>query len=72
MKVTRKSQISGIEHTLELPITAEQLADYEAGTLVQKAFPDLEPPLREFIMSGITPEEWQRTFGEGPPDETQP
>ena len=60
MKITRTSQVTGTEHTLDLPITEEQLARYEDGALLQDAFPDLAPPLREFIKSGITPEEWQR------------
>lgn len=32
---------------------------FAAGVSVQDAFPHLSPPEREFILSGITPEEWQ-------------
>ena len=59
MKITRKSQVSGKLHTLDLPVTDEQLRAYEEGTLLQEAFPNLNPPDREFIKSGITAEEWQ-------------
>jgi len=59
MKITRKSQVSGQLHTLDLPVTAEQLRAYEQGTLVQDAFPHLSPADREFILTGITAEEWQ-------------
>ena len=71
MQVTRKSMISGIEHTLDLDITAEQLAAYENHELLlQEAFPQLAPPLREFIKAGITPEEWLASVV-GPPDEDE-
>ena len=66
MLITRTSPISGATHTLEVNCTPEQLADWEAGTLIQNAMPDVEPPLREYIKSGITPEEWVETFGRPP------
>jgi hypothetical protein len=58
MNVTRKSLISGKLHTLDLPVTEAELRAYEEGALLQDAFPHLPPPQREFIKSGITPEEW--------------
>lgn len=59
MKITRKSQVTGRTHTLDLPVTEQQLAAYEQGILLQDAFPHLSPADREFIKSGITAEEWQ-------------
>ena len=47
-------------------MTNAQFAAYNAGALVQDAFPDLDADAREFLMTGITPEEWAETF---PPDE---
>ena len=65
MKITRKSILTGIERTLEVPVTEEQLAKYESGmVLAQVAFPDLTPDQREFIMTGVTPEEWDEAFGD--------
>jgi hypothetical protein len=59
MKVTRKSLISGEFHTMELPVTLPDLNAYHTGTAnIQDVFPHLTPEQREFIMSGITPEEW--------------
>jgi hypothetical protein len=72
MKITRTSQITKQIHTLDLPITKEQLDRYYAGELIQVAFPDLEPPLREFLMTGITPEEWQQHIMPPPDDEGDP
>lgn len=40
------------------------LADHAAGTLVQNVFPGLSADDREFLMTGITPEEWDAAFGE--------
>jgi hypothetical protein len=64
MQITRKSQITGIEHTLEIPCTPEQLAQYRAGLLIQVAMPNISKDMREFIMTGITPEEWKDFFGD--------
>jgi len=44
---------------MELPITNEQLNRWEQGELIQNVFPDLTPDQREFIMTGITGEEWK-------------
>ena len=64
LKVTRKPTLTGKTNTLELNITQEQLALYEAGGIfLQNAFPQLSPPEREFIKSGITPQEWKEFFG---------
>ena len=63
MKITRTSIFSGIERTLDLPITQEQLAEWEAGGLIQKVMPDLTTSQREFVMTGVTDEEWDNEFG---------
>ena len=64
MLITRKSLISGNINTMSLPITEEQYTAWEQGTLVQVGMPHLSPDEREFVMTGITPEEWAETFGE--------
>jgi len=59
MKVTRKSLFSGNVHTMELPVTLTEVITYFAGTAnIQDIFPHLTDEQREFIKSGITPEEW--------------
>ena len=63
MKITRTSIFSGIERTLDLPITQEQLAEWEAGGLIQKVMPDLTTSQREFVMTGVTDEEWDNELG---------
>lgn len=65
MIVTRISPLTGEVNEMELDITPEQLDNYENfGVLLQDAFPNLTPAQREFIKTGITPEEWYDTFGE--------
>ncbi|AWN47189.1 hypothetical protein DK419_13395 [Methylobacterium terrae] len=68
MLVTRTSRLSGIKRTLDLPITDEQVAAFKRGALIQHAFPDLPADKREFILTGITPEEWSATFSDQPED----
>lgn len=69
MKLTRTSIISGQTHTLDLPVTMEQVLRYQRGALIQEAFPNLSPELREFVMTGITPDEWTEHMRPPPDDE---
>ena len=57
--ITRISRLTGKAHRMDLDITIEQLVNYNAGEKVQKAFPNLSAAEREFILSGITAEEWE-------------
>ena len=71
MILGRESMLTGRLHILDLPVTIEQLALYASGkVLLQDAFPHLSPAEREFIKTGISPEEWEETFGPGPDDDT--
>ena len=65
MQITRKSPFSGKINVLEIDVTQEQLNRWENGELIQKVFPHLTPDEREFIMTGITADEWNETFGVG-------
>lgn len=60
MKITKTSPITGIDHTMELPITAEQYNRWLDGDLVQDVFNNLTDSEREFLISGITDEEWKQ------------
>ena len=63
MRVTKVSRMSRLEHTMELDVTQEQLDRYAQGReLVQHVFPNLPAPEREFLISGITPIEWDQMF----------
>ena len=63
MKITRVSPFSNKKTTLEINVTARQIASWEKGELIQDAMPNLTPAEREFIKLGITPDEWDDIFG---------
>ena len=66
---SNKSRLTGKFNTIELDMSQE---DFELGFsrwstdgwLIQDAFLTLTNDEREFIMTGITREEWNKTFGE--------
>ena len=64
MEITRTSMITNITRTLDLDVTQKQLDDYENGSLLQNAFPNLTPNQREFIKTGITNDEWNSLTSE--------
>lgn len=45
-------------------LTQEMLANWENGMLAQIAMPNLTPDEREFVMTGITADVWDKTFNE--------
>jgi hypothetical protein len=63
MRVTRVSLFTGQVHTRELPVTQEQLTAWRGGACIQVVMPGISPVDREYIMMGITAEEWQAVFG---------
>jgi hypothetical protein len=63
MQITRRSPFSGKINTLDINVTQAQLDRWEAGELIQNAMPNVSPEHREFIMTGISPTEWEDTFG---------
>jgi hypothetical protein len=63
MRITKTSIASGKEHTREIDCTDAQLAAWQGGMNIQDAMPHLSADDREFLMTGITPEEWDETFG---------
>ncbi len=64
MLITKKSVLTGVIREREIDVTDEQLELWNSGVLIQYAMPHLSPDDREFLMTGITPEEWDETFGE--------
>ena len=64
MQITRTSTYSGTINTQEIEATHEQLDAWRSGVSIQVAFPHLSADEREFIMTGVTPEEWTAEFGE--------
>lgn len=74
VKVTIRSQFTGKDETMELPLTQEEWEQGKAqswklnpgvGTKhMQDCFPQLNAGEREFLISGITPDQWKEMFGD--------
>jgi len=68
MKISKISQLSGKESTMELNITQEELYRvenrFQTKELIQNIVPQLSMSEREFLMTGITSTEWELMFGE--------
>lgn len=63
MQITRKSMLTGVNRTIDMPITEQQYDAWMGGTLIQYAMPHLTVGEREFLISGITDEEWAEYMG---------
>lgn len=67
MLITRTSILSGQTRTYDLPVVIEQIAEMDLPPQlrrnVQEIFPQLSPEEREFIKTGITPDEWRDAMG---------
>lgn len=63
MLIRRRSPFTGVIREIDLPITQKQLEDWLDGTLAQYAFPNLTAGQREFLLTGVTSEEWDKAFG---------
>lgn len=66
MLITRTSTYSGRTYTQEFPsLTQERIDQWErTGEPIQRAFPELNADQREFLLTGMTPEEWKEAFGD--------
>ena len=63
--VTKVSMLSGKTNSMALPIRQGQVEYWQqSGALVQDVFPHLTADQREFLMTGIMPDEWDAAFGD--------
>ena len=49
---------------MEIDVSDKQIALWMEGALIQDVMPNLTPDEREFIMTGITPAEWDEAFAQ--------
>lgn len=65
MLITKSCIHCGETHTYDLPITEEQWSEYRkpGRRLVQDIMPQLNAEMREFLISGLSPECWNDLFG---------
>ncbi len=50
--------MTGVEHTREINITEQELEQFRRGKHIQWLCPQLSVDDREFLITGMTPEEW--------------
>jgi hypothetical protein len=66
--ITRRSPFTGKIHQMEIPMSVLEFSKreilWQTGMLIQDAFPTLDAGQREFIKTGITPEEWNALFAD--------
>tara|TARA_X000001382_G_scaffold90801_1_gene65423 strand:+ start:82 stop:282 length:201 start_codon:yes stop_codon:yes gene_type:complete len=66
MVIRRTCAINGKTRTMDLPISEKELKDWERGTPIQEAMPRLTPDQREFVLTGLLPDEWEELFSKYP------
>jgi hypothetical protein len=65
MEIKRKSILSGIERTRDIPADPNDMMLYQLGMgNIQDLMPYLSDDDREFILTGITQDEWNNAFSE--------
>ena len=62
MKITKTSILSNKTNTLDIQVSQDQITSWQNGELIQNAMPGLSADDREFLMTGITPDEWEDNF----------
>ena len=65
MEITRTSMLTGKTHTRFIPgLTEDAIKAWRAGAMIQDAMPHVSVDDREFVKTGITPEEWTAIIGD--------
>lgn len=66
VKITATGNMGVTELTIPLSLREFDygMQRWDAGELIQRAFPTLDAEQREFLMTGITPEQWKDSFGD--------
>jgi hypothetical protein len=62
MKITRTSVLTGIQRTLDLPCTRDQLALWREGEELRFAAPDLTNEDLTFVQTGVVPPDWENVL----------
>ena len=64
MLIAKTSSLTSRTHEMEIDVSDKQLALWMEGALIQDVMPNLSPDEREFLMTGITPAEWNEMFAQ--------
>lgn len=61
--ISRKSPLTGEMNTRVMQIDMADFNRWKNGTLIQEAMPYLTDEEREFLITGCTPEDWDKLWG---------
>ena len=66
--LVKESELTGEHNYMVISLTPEEYREWadtprNLRPLVQDAFPQLSDDEREFLITGITPEEWEKYMG---------
>lgn len=65
MNIVKTSTLTGKPNSMKLEISFQQWERLEKGEeLIQDVLPHLSRGEREFLITGITPQEWKEQIGE--------
>jgi hypothetical protein len=62
MLITKFSPHSMRDNSREIDVSQSQLDRWKAGELIQNVMPHLSADDREFLMTGLTPQDWEEMF----------
>ena len=63
MQITRTSAITGVQRTMIIPVNPDDFLAWQEGYgNIQEVMPYLTDEHIEFILSGITADEWDEAF----------
>ena len=62
MLITKFSPHSMRDNSREIDVSQSQLDAWQAGELIQNVMPHLSADDREFLMTGLTPQDWEEMF----------
>jgi len=72
MNITRTSMLTSVTRTLFVEGLTQNMVDrWEAGELIQDAMPDISSDIRDFLITGMPPEEWRAVLGDSPPSQAE-
>lgn len=63
MLIIRTSILTGVTRSLDLDVQPHEYQAWCEGALIQNVMPHLTPSEREFLISGVTDEEWAESVG---------
>ena len=60
MIISQTNMLTGKKNEMDLPVTSQQIGRWINGELIQNVMPELSVEQREFLKTGILPEEWDK------------